>query len=484
MGEGRLAEVIALADRVVAESMDPHRTAQALNQKLAAYLNMGHPAGHGALLDQMQAALVEAPDPRLVGQFHILSGMIACELGSTGTAVTHAVQAERALLRMPDTTLGAVDAWHDLCVVYTAIGFYAEAMTARQHAARVCAAAGLGPAAAACTASQVGAAIDLDHRGDTEGCVRGLRALVLASRAIVAEIQGFERAFLYYAVRRLAALDQQVDLPVPLAFGTSTDRNVANVLAAAAVCDAIGAGATDTAVELLERSPQISDTMGVVEPVRLRSLALARGGDFAGALAAERAMARMVTVEDRRLRELFTDSVGARLDQDKLRRVAAQYANAASTDPLTGLPNRRRISAFLADLTRRGAGAMIGALDLDGFKAVNDTHGHPAGDVVLQRIAGVFGRMVRQGDLLARYGGDEFVVILPGASAEEAVEIGGRIRAAVDAEDWSELVPGTPVSVSVGWAALSGDGRAGLRAADEALYRAKRARPAAGPAIS
>ncbi|MGY0232877.1 diguanylate cyclase [Longispora urticae] len=474
MGDGHLVEVIALAERVAAESTDPHRTAQALNQQLAAYLNLGRSAGHGPLLDRVHDALSAAPDPRLVGQYHLLAGMVAHEQGSVASAVTHVVQSERALRRMTEVSLGAVDAWHDLCVVYTAVNFYPEALEAMRQAARVCAAAGLGPAHAACTASQVAAAIDLDHHGDTEGCVRGLRALVASSRPFVAEIQGFERVFLLYAARRLGALGHPTDVPVPREnFASSSDRNV---LDSVAVCEAIGAGDPTLALELLDRHPHLSDTMGVAEPLRLRSLALSLAGDHAGALEVERASMRMVAPEDRQVRNLFADSIGARLDQERLRRMAAQYANAASTDPLTGLPNRRRIAAFVAGLGRRGVGAMIGALDLDGFKAVNDTHGHPAGDLVLQRVAGIFAGAVRQGDLLARHGGDEFVVILPAASAAEAVEIGDRIRTAVDSEDWGALVPGTPVSVSVGWAPLGADGEAALRAADEALYRVKRGR--------
>jgi diguanylate cyclase (GGDEF)-like protein len=203
-------------------------------------------------------------------------------------------------------------------------------------------------------------------------------------------------------------------------------------------------------------------------------LALSLLGDVAGALAAERETLRLVMAEDRQLRELVSDSVNARLDQDRLRRVAMQYADEAYTDPLTGLPNRRRSTEVAAELVQRGVAAMLGVLDLDGFKAVNDTHGHPSGDLVLQRVAGIFARGVRQGDLLSRHGGDEFVVILPKTTAREAREIGSRLCAAVRNEDWSALVPDTPVSASIGWAVLDRDLNAALKEADKDLYRTKR----------
>ena len=110
---------------------------------------------------------------------------------------------------------------------------------------------------------------------------------------------------------------------------------------------------------------------------------------------------------------------------------------------------------------------------------------------MLQRIAGVINRVMRRGDFVARYGGDEFVVVLPGAGLAEAAEVARRISAAVAAEDWESLVPGTPVGVSVGFAELvrrrgAGLGGAALaqalrrgRAADAPLTRPGPVRPVA-----
>lgn len=471
---GRSGEAFDLAERIVEESQDPRRIAQALIEKLVALLNMGETSRLGPLLDEIHAILRTTRDPRLVGEFHALAGLIAFEHGSLGNAMMNVVHSERALRRMTEVNLAAVDAWHDLSGVYSSLGFHAKAMAAHREGTRVCAAAGISPAEAVFIEMQVRSAVAHDQRGDTEASVRHLQAIVAAGRSLLAELVVVERVSLRYAVNRLAALGRPIELDVPV--DTDVDLLPADVNRLAEVCKAIANGDAKLALALLDAAPRAIDVLGAAEPLRLRSMALEQLGDAAGALAAERAILRVISREDRQLRDLFADSVSARLDQDRLRRVAVQYADEAYTDPLTGLPNRRRVPGFVAALAQRGVGAMLGVLDLDGFKAVNDTHGHPSGDLVLQRIAGIFARAVRHGDLLVRHGGDEFIVILPGTSAPGAEEIGDRIRMAVDAEDWSALVPDTPVSVSIGWAELSDDADAALRAADANLYRAKRAR--------
>jgi diguanylate cyclase (GGDEF)-like protein len=96
---------------------------------------------------------------------------------------------------------------------------------------------------------------------------------------------------------------------------------------------------------------------------------------------------------------------------------------------------------------------------------------------VLQRVAGVLNRVMRRGDFVARYGGDEFVVLLPSTSRAEAHEIERRIVAAVAGEDWNALVPGTPISVTIGWAVIGEGGLTrvadAFETADMAMLRAK-----------
>jgi diguanylate cyclase (GGDEF)-like protein len=152
---------------------------------------------------------------------------------------------------------------------------------------------------------------------------------------------------------------------------------------------------------------------------------------------------------------------------------------AASTDPLTGLPNRRYFDEFVGLLAqRRRAGDAVGVLmvDIDRFKAFNDTHGHATGDEVLRGVAAAIVSAVREDDVPARFGGEEFVVLLRNPGPGVAVEVGERIRAAVGAMDLAGLGVG-PVSVSIGVAVSNRPDEPIdelLRTADANLYSAKR----------
>ncbi|MGY1654061.1 GGDEF domain-containing protein [Geodermatophilus sp. SYSU D01119] len=142
----------------------------------------------------------------------------------------------------------------------------------------------------------------------------------------------------------------------------------------------------------------------------------------------------------------------------------------AGTDPLTGVANRRAwedgAERLLATSERAGEPVTVVLLDLDGFKAVNDTAGHAAGDALLCSLATAWRRELRRSDLLGRLGGDEFALVLPGSDAPAAAELLLRLRA-VSAGAWSA---GTAT-------ARPGDGLTGLLArADAALYREKAAR--------
>jgi diguanylate cyclase (GGDEF)-like protein len=152
----------------------------------------------------------------------------------------------------------------------------------------------------------------------------------------------------------------------------------------------------------------------------------------------------------------------------------------AMTDPLTGLRNRRAfrddlLQALAREARHDGRLALV-MLDLDHFKKLNDTHGHPAGDAALRATAQVLRQIVRGGDFAARYGGEEFVVVLPEATEEGARRFAERIRAALEAASIEHAGVRLRVTASLGLAiwpddALDADGL--LTAADRALYAAK-----------
>lgn len=149
-------------------------------------------------------------------------------------------------------------------------------------------------------------------------------------------------------------------------------------------------------------------------------------------------------------------------------------------DGLTGLYNRRymqdRLREELARAHRYRRDLALLLLDVDHFKRVNDTLGHPAGDLALARVARTLRSTIRDTDIPARYGGDEFAVILPEASHDGGRAVGERIRAAVEAMDASG-VEASRITVSVGIAAFpidADDAALLIEQADRALYQAKR----------
>jgi diguanylate cyclase (GGDEF)-like protein len=142
---------------------------------------------------------------------------------------------------------------------------------------------------------------------------------------------------------------------------------------------------------------------------------------------------------------------------------------AAQTDELTGVPNRRswdqELSRALANARRFDLPLAVAILDLDGFKELNDSMGHRAGDDVLAAAARRWSGVLRDIDTLARWGGDEFAIIVPGCSFAEAAEVVERVR---------RMTPGTTCSAGlVSWDRVE-DATALMTRADGALYRAKR----------
>jgi diguanylate cyclase (GGDEF)-like protein len=148
-------------------------------------------------------------------------------------------------------------------------------------------------------------------------------------------------------------------------------------------------------------------------------------------------------------------------------------------DPLTGIANRRFFSQRLAaeiEVARVvGQPLTLAVADLDHFKVINDQLGHAVGDEVLRRIADLMRRLCRQSDLVARIGGEEFALVLPGMSRESSSSFCENLRNAVEKYDWSAVHAKLRVTLSIGLYQWSGGGDVSelLQAADTQLYRAK-----------
>jgi diguanylate cyclase (GGDEF)-like protein len=144
-------------------------------------------------------------------------------------------------------------------------------------------------------------------------------------------------------------------------------------------------------------------------------------------------------------------------------------------DPLTGLYNRRALENMLAETQKSGSAYAIAILDVDHFKRINDQFSHLVGDEVLRQIAGILGGLTRKSEFLARFGGEEFVLLMPETSSVEAVVLCERLRSAVEAWCWGERNTELRVTISIGIASTEGadDPTAILAAADALLYQAK-----------
>ncbi|SMC21842.1 diguanylate cyclase (GGDEF) domain-containing protein [Andreprevotia lacus DSM 23236] len=157
--------------------------------------------------------------------------------------------------------------------------------------------------------------------------------------------------------------------------------------------------------------------------------------------------------------------------------VLSTLSREVETDALTGVANRRALENQLDQLAlHSGLGFSMLMLDIDHFKAINDSYGHAVGDAVLAAIGQLLRDNCRNGETIARYGGEEFCLLLPGLDLAAAHAIAERVRRRVAAQPWRDIANGLAVTTSIGCATAHGDEgpRGVLARADALLYRAKK----------
>lgn len=255
------------------------------------------------------------------------------------------------------------------------------------------------------------------------------------------------------------------------------------------------AAAVDGLLLALDRARQAGEKPMAMEILRELSEAYEQIGDFQEALRSyrgfhdlERELHNQVAAARARMAAHHFELDNARLETENARLEAELHraynvelaaANAvwqrqATEDALTGLPNRRSVDERLPALAAGVAPLCLAVADVDLFKQVNDRFGHPVGDEVLRRIAAIFLDGVRDSDMVARLGGEEFLIALSGATLPDARAACDLLRARVAAYPWEQVAEGLSVTISFGVAESTGPDF-GLGLADKRLYAAKRA---------
>ena len=166
-----------------------------------------------------------------------------------------------------------------------------------------------------------------------------------------------------------------------------------------------------------------------------------------------------------------------RVELEQTLKIKAEHLETlAVTDDLTGIANRRGLFRAASEMTAEQRQVSVAMFDLDHFKKINDTYGHPAGDRILTDVATCLKAKTRYGDIIARYGGDEFVLLLPDTNAPQANEIAERLAISIADLRWAFHDSAVSITASVGVCSGSGTVAELLTECDQLMYRQKRAR--------
>jgi diguanylate cyclase (GGDEF)-like protein len=259
--------------------------------------------------------------------------------------------------------------------------------------------------------------------------------------------------------------------------GETTDKPTGSLLAVPLVNDGIVLG-------LLSVQHTQAGIYGLADLNLMRQL----GGQVAGALADARAFEDLENYRrhlEERVAERTEELEKANFEKERLiaalRERSLRLERESQEDALTGVANRRcfmqRLAAEVEVALAVGQPLSIAIADLDHFKRVNDDLGHPVGDQALRECAAQMRRACRPSDLVARIGGEEFALLLPGMTRDDATRFCESLRTAVMSHDWRTIHPGLSVTISIGLAQWDGSAELDelVHMADAQLYRAKRA---------
>lgn len=229
--------------------------------------------------------------------------------------------------------------------------------------------------------------------------------------------------------------------------------------------------------EVAEREKQLelARTEAALQSMRVRQRTQLLG--VMGVAVALLAVFAAMILRSNRIRAGLQRDLAAR--NEELKAAVRTIGNLANRDPLTQLRNRRSFLEVaeqeLARARRQACPVSVMMIDIDRFKPLNDRFGHAAGDEVLQDVSETLRRTLREQDVICRWGGEEFVALLPDTDIESARNAAERARTAVGSIESSGAAEGATISITLGLAAVSRDLHAALEAADRALYEGKRA---------